>query len=199
MDVHEAISRRRSIRRFKETAVPYEVLEKCVDAARLAPSAMNSQMGEYVVIDDARLLPQVLNTVSKWAGVSRPQQGWSLEGRPGAYIVTLINTTLERARGAGRRNADFDAALAVENMVLAAEEQGLGSCIITSFGPQNLRQVLNIPAEYDIAILLALGYPDGKPLVETDDASVKRWRDEKDVLHVPKRSLAGVLHRNRFV
>ena len=198
MDVYEAMKHRRSVRLFQEKEVSYEALERCVDVARLAPSAMNSQLCEHIVVDDAELLPQVLNTVAKWAGMSRPPEGRSSEKRPRAYIVTLINTTLEHERGAGRRNADFDAALAVENIVLAAEEQGLGSCIITSFGPEKLRQVLNIPAEYDIAILTALGYPDEKPVIETDDTSVKRWRDDKDVLHVPKRSLAGVQHRNRF-
>jgi nitroreductase len=154
---------------------------------------------EHIIVDDAELLPQVLNTVAKWAGMSRPQEGWSSEKRPRAYIVTLINIALEQVRGAGRRNADFDAALAVENAVLAAEEQGLGSCIITSFSPEKLRQVLNIPTKYDIAILTALGYPDEAPVITTDDSSIRRWRDAEDVLHVPKRGLAGVLHRNCFV
>ena len=198
MDVYAAVSQRRSIRKFKETAVAYEVLERCVDVARLAPSAMNSQLGEYVVVDDEKLLLQVLDTVSLWAGVPRPPEGWSLPSRPRAYIVALINTTLEKERGAGRRNADFDAALAVENMVLTAQEQGLGSCVITGFSPEKLRRALNIPTEYDIAILLALGYADEQPMIEESDASVKRWRDDDGVLHVPKRSLAGVLHRNSF-
>lgn len=143
MDVYEAITGRRSVRKFKEKPVAYAVLEKCVEAAQLAPSAMNGQVCEYVIIDDEKLLPQVLNTVSLWAGVPRPESGWSAGGRPRAYIVTLVNTGLAE-KSAGKRNADYDAALAVENMVLAAQGEGLGSCVITGFSKDRLKQTFNI-------------------------------------------------------
>ena len=198
MDVYEAAARRRSIRRFKDTPVVYSILERCVDAARLAPTAKNSQLCEYVIVDDEWLLSRVLDTVLVWAGVPRPEGGWLPEHRPRGYIVTLINTVLEAERGAGRRNVDYDAALAVGNMVLVAEEQGLGSCIITSFDREKLRQVLNVPDKYEIAILLALGFPDESPVVEVAGDSVERWVDDRGVRHVPKRRLADILHRNRF-
>lgn len=57
MNVYEAILKRRSIRRFKNKAVPYEVLEKCIDAGRVAPSGRNQQVCEYIVINDAKVLP----------------------------------------------------------------------------------------------------------------------------------------------
>ncbi|HEX78664.1 MAG TPA: nitroreductase, partial [Dehalococcoidia bacterium] len=174
MEVYEVITKRRSVRRFKDTTVLYTTLERCVNAARLAPSAKNSQLCEYVVVDNKGLLPWVLDTVSVWAGVPRPEKCWSAERRPTAYIVTLINTGMAEGLAAGRRNADYDAALAVENMVLVAQEQGLGSCVITGFKRKKLRQALNIPDRYEIAILLALGFPDESPVVETATGSVKR-------------------------
>ena len=193
MDVYEAVTRRRSVRRFKETPVAYSLLERCVDAARLAPTARNSQLGEYIIVDDERLLLRVLGAVTVWAGVPRPASGWSLEHRPRAYIVALINNELEAERGAGKRNADYDAALAVENMVLVAEEQGLASCIITSFDREELKQVLNIPDRYEIVILLALGFPDESPVVEVAADSVERWVDDSGVRHVPKRRLEDII------
>lgn len=198
MDVYEAITGRRSIRKFRDTPVAYEVLERCVDAARLAPTAMNSQLSEYIIVDDERLLPLVLDAVSIWAGVPRPEDGWSPERRPKAYIVTLINTKLARELGVSRINADYDAALAVENMVLVAQEQGLGSCVITSFDRKKLRRALNIPERYEVAILLALGYPDESPVLEVAVGSIERWTDDKGVLHVPKRRPEDILHHNRF-
>jgi len=198
MDVYEAVTGRRSVRRFRDAPVAYAVLERCVDAARLAPSAMNSQLCEYVIVGDERLLPLVLDAVSVWAGVPRPEEGWSPERHPKAYIVTLINTGTAVGLVAGRRNADYDAALAVENMVLVAQEQGLGSCVITSINRKKLGRVLNIPDSYEIAILLALGYPDESPVPEVAAGSIERWTDDKGVLHVPKRRLEDVLHRNRF-
>jgi nitroreductase len=136
--------------------------------------------------------------VSVWAGVPRPEKGWSAERRPTAYIVTLIKKGMVEGLAAGRRNADYDAALAVENMVLVAQEQGLGSCVVTSFSKDKLKRILNIPDTYEIAILLALGYPDESPVVEVADGSVERWVDDEGVLHVPKRRLDDVLHRNGF-
>ena len=90
MDVYEAAISRRSIREFKDIPVPYDVLEKCVNAARLAPSAMNSQLCEYIIVDDEQLLPQVLDAVGSWAGQPRPKEGWSPERRPKA-TSTRIN------------------------------------------------------------------------------------------------------------
>jgi len=198
MDVYEAATGRRSVRRFKDTPVAYSILERCVDAARLAPTAKNSQLCEYVVVDDERLLSRVLDTVLVWGGVPRPVVGWSPEHRPRGYIVTLINTELEAERGAGRQNTNYDAALAVANMVLVAEEQGLGSCIITSCSRDKIRQVLNIPGKYEIAILLALGFPDESPALEIAVDSVERWVDDRGVRHIPKRRLEDILHRNGF-
>jgi len=198
MDVYEAVTRRRSVRKFKDTPVAYDVLERCVNAARLAPTAINSQLCKHVIVDDEHILSKVLDAVAMWAGVPRPDNGWPPERRPKAYIVTLINTELEKERGAGKRNADYDAALAVENMVLVAQGEGLGSCVITGLSKDRLRQALNVPARYEIAILLALGYPDESPVVEAAADPIKRWVDDKGILHVPKRSLEDVLHRNRF-
>ncbi len=198
MDVYEAVTRRRSIRRFKDTPVAYDILERCVNAARLAPTAMNSQLCEHVIVDDEWLLPRVLDAVSMWAGVPRPEDGWSTERRPKAYIVTLVNTGLAVGLGVGKRNADYDAALAVENMVLVAQEQELGSCVITGINRKKLKRALNIPDRYEIAILLALGFPDESPVLEVAAGSIERWVDDRGVLHVPKRRLEDVLHRNRF-
>ena len=71
MDIYEAVTRRRSIRRFKDVAVPYEVLEKCVDAGRLAPSGKNRQLCEYIIIDDEPLSPRVFDSMTSWEGQAR--------------------------------------------------------------------------------------------------------------------------------
>ncbi len=198
MDVYEAITRRRSIREFKETPVAYRALKKCVDAARLAPTAMNCQLCEYIIVDDEKLLPQVLNAINTLSGVPRPEEGWSPGRRPKAYIIALINAELEVEIGAGRTNTHYDVGLAMENMVLVALEQELGSCVMTGIDRGKLRQVLNIADKYEIAMMLALGYPDESPLVEVATDSIKRWVDKKGVRHIPKRKLQDIMHRNKF-
>jgi nitroreductase len=194
----QAIARRRSVRRFEEKPVDFSILEKCVEAARLAPTAKNVQVIEYAVVDEEKLLPHVLNAVRMWAGVVRPEGGWSAGKRPQAYIVALINRELRLKRGASEKNTAYDAGLAVENLVLAAEGLELGSCVITSFEPDKLAGVLGLPDGYEIAMLVALGYPDEHPVIETSPDSIERWVDKKGVRHVPKRPLADILHRNGF-
>lgn len=198
MDVYEAVTGRRSIREFKARPVAYEALEKCVDAARLAPTAMNCQLCEYIIVDDDKLLPRVLNAINILSGVPRPEEGWSPERRPRAYIITLINAELEAQIGTGRTNTHYDVGLAMENMTLVALEQGLGSCVMTGIDRGKLRQILNIADRYEIAIMLALGYPDEKPVVEVATDSINRWVDKRGVRHIPKRRLRDIIHRNKF-
>jgi nitroreductase len=83
-------------------------------------------------------------------------------------------------------------------MVLVALEQGLGSCVMTGVDRDKLRQVLNIPDKYEIALVVALGFPDENPVIEVATDSIKRWIDSKGVRHIPKRKLEDITHRNRF-
>jgi len=199
MDVHEAVTKRRSIRRFKDVTVAYAILERCVNAARLAPATRNCQLCEYVVVDDEQLLPQVYDTIAIWAGQPAAKGGPPLEHRPKAYIVTLINTSLEAELGGTRRvTIYYDVGMAAENMILVALEQGIGICPMLSFKQTELKQVLNIPDNYEIALVLALGYPDESPVLEVATDSVKYWIDSKGVRHVPKRELRDIIHRNKF-
>lgn len=198
MDVYQLVTQRRSIREFKDIPVPYEILERCVNSARLAPSAANRQLVEYVIVDDEKLLPGMFDAVASWFGIARPKEGWPPGRRPKAYIVSLINLEAYAERGVGRTNALYDVGMAAENIILVAEEEGLGSCAITGFNPNRLRLVLNVPDKYETALMLALGYPDEMPVLEVATDSIERYMDDKGVRHIPKRELKDILHRNRF-
>ena len=198
MNVYEAIVKRRSIRRFKGIPVPGEALERCVDAARVAPAARNKQVCEYIIVDDEQLLPRVFDTIRSWAGQPAPQSGAPPGHRPKAYIVTLINTTRETELGSNRRLTAYDIGLAAENLILAALEQGLGTCPILSHEEKELKQVLNIPDRYEIGLVVALGYADEISMAEETADSTEYLVDEQGVRHVPKRKLEDILHRNRF-
>ena len=191
MGIYEAAISRRSIRLFKDMPISREILERCVNAARLAPSASNLQPLEYIAIDDDQLLPQVFSTL-KWAAyispVGNPPQG----RRPKAYIIILKN------RDIGVPSSVYDVGTAMENIILVALEEGIGSCPVASVDRDKLRQTLAIPSGYEIPLVLALGYPDESPIVESFDGSVKYWKDQDGVLHVPKKKLEIVLHWNSF-
>jgi nitroreductase len=107
-----------------------------------------------------------------------------------AYIFPLVNLSV---REKGYEN---DVGAAVENMILAAWEAGVGSCWLISVERPKLAVILRIPEGYRIDSVLALGYPAESPVVEDLKDSVKYWKDEHGVLHVPKRRLGDVLHFN---
>ena len=81
-------------------------------------------------------------------------------------------------------------------MLLGATEMGLGGCIIASVKKEKLRALLEIPMQYDVLLVLALGKPVEKVVLEEiKKHDVKYWRDEKHVHHVPKRPLEEIILR----
>ena len=191
MTFYETIMKRRSIRRFKDMPVPYKILNNCVNAARLAPSAANLQPLEYIVVDEEPLLDIVFDTL-KWANYISPSGNPPPGERPRAYIVVLNNSNV-RANG-----FEYDVGLAVGNIILVALEECLGTCCIGSIDRAKLMEILKVPDHYTIALVVALGYPNESPVVVEFSGSIKYWQDECNVLHVPKRKLGDILHRNSF-
>ena len=198
MDVYEAITSRRAIRRFKDIAVPYDALEKCVNAARLAPSARNRQLCEYIIIDDEQLLPRVFDSITLGGWQDTPKGSPSLRNTPKAYIIILINSALEAELGGTKRTTTYDVGLAAENIILVALEQGIGTCPVLMFEENELKQILNIPGDYAIALVLVLGYPNESPVAEVSTGPIEYWIDSQGTRHVPKRKLEDITHRNKF-
>ena len=192
MGIYETLLKRRTIRRFKSKAIPYEILEKCVNAARLAPSARNQQSLEFVIIDDAQLLGKVFDTL-RFASAIRPAGYPPPEQRAMAYIIILSRNEI-----ALQAWVKCDVGFAAENMVLVAIEEGVGSCCVGLIKTRELGQILNIPDDYAIELVLALGYPDEQPVIAEITDDITMWEDKNTVLHIPKRKLAEVLHRNQF-
>lgn len=192
MDVYDAIVTRRTIRKFLQKPIDREVLLKLLNAARLAPSAMNLQPCEYILVTDKALLDEVFSTV-KWATYITPR-GTPKEGeRPVAYIVVLINTK-KRAEG-----GEVDCAAAVENLILAAWGKGIGACWMGSVDRARIKEILDIPDHCKVNSIVALGYKAEQPVVEdVINGDLKYWKDEEDILHVPKRRLEDIVFLERY-
>jgi len=190
MYVYEAILKRRSIRRFKQKSISIEILKKFVNAARLAPSAANLQPLEYFIVNDKNLCSKIFETIS-WAGYIKPKWTPSPKERPVAYIVMLIKNI---------ENKWYlrDVSLASENIVIAAEEEDIGCCILCNIDRDKIRQILGIPEKIIIDSIIALGYKDEKSVVEELKTSVEYWRDENNIMHIPKRKLEDVMHINNY-
>lgn len=191
MSSYELMLSRRSIRQFKPDPISRDILEKLVNSARLAPSGANLQPLEFVVIDDEELRRQFFPCL-RWAAYIAPEGNPKPGCEPTAYIVILVNGNVRES------GFERDVGAAVENMILAAWEERIGSCWIGNADLNRIQKMLKIPENYKVDSVLALGYPDEDPIAEEMKDSVKYWKDSKGRLHVPKRRLYDVLHFNGF-
>ena len=191
MDVYQAISTRRTIRRFQQKPIDPAVLERIVNAGRLAPSGANCQPVEFILVTEPALCRQVFATTA-WAGRVTPRRTPQPGQEPTAWVIVLLNSQR------GPATATADAAAAIENMLLIAVEAGLGSCWIGSVERKELAALLDVPDHCTIDSVVAFGYPDESPLAEDTDDNIAYYLDDKDVLHVPKRKLKDVLHHQRY-
>lgn len=148
MDVMEAIRKRRSVRSYKQEPVPDEKLTKILEAARLAPSARNSQSWKFVVVKD----PERRKKLAKAAA------GQSFVGEA-PVVIAAVALQPEYVMRCQVPAYAVDLAIAVDHMTLVAVEEGLGTCWIGAFYQDKVRKILNIPEKYKVVALLPLGFP----------------------------------------
>ena len=194
-DLYDLIIKRRTVRKFRQEKIQADILEKVVDAGRLAPSSSNLQPWEFIIADSMDLCGNIFSCI-KWAG---HLGSWVPEEseRPTAYIIILVNRDIRKER------YEHDTGLAAGNICLSAFGYGVGSCIIRSINREKLQSILKIPEKYIIDLVVALGYPAESPILEDgkkdrENGFVKYWRDESRVFHVPKRPRESIIHRNGF-
>ncbi len=141
--MYEAIKIRKSVRAYDPTPIPDEVLTRVLETGRAAPSANNAQPWHFIVVKN----PDKREVLSK-----RMFTRFLVESP-----VVLV--------GCGEREKRFhvvDVSIAMQQMVLAATAEGLGTCWIGDFDEKIIRDLLKVPERYDIVCLLAMGYPREK-------------------------------------
>lgn len=182
------IFKNRSYRRFHgEYVISQKILKELIDFARISPSSANLQPLKYMLSSDKKKNALIFAHLG-WAGYLKDWKGPKEGERPSAYIIILGDTQISKS-------FSCDHGIAAQSVLLAAAEKGLGGCMIGTINKEGLRKDLNIPTQYEILLVLALGKPKEKVVLETikPDGSIKYWRDNKGVHHVPKRSLDEII------
>jgi len=177
----------RTFRRFYQAQrVKRADLLELVNLARLSASGGNLQPLKFSLSCDPQRNARIFPCLA-WAGYLKAWGG-PVEGeRPAAYIIILGDTTIRREFGC-------DHGIAAQSIMLGATAKGLGGCIIGSIERERLRAGQAIPAKYEILLVLALGRPIEKVILEAvRDGDIKYWRDAKGRHHVPKRSLREIV------
>jgi nitroreductase len=145
MDVFEAVQERKSIRAYQDKPVPREKLERILEAGRLAPSARNVEPWHFIVVTDKE----------KRKALSKGLYAKFVASAPLVIVVC------------GDKKASpewyaIDAALALENMVLTAVSEGLGVCTVGSFNEADVKALLKVPANFEVLVVLTVGYGQEK-------------------------------------
>ena len=168
MSLLDLIKQRKSVRNFLDRPVERDRIMTCLEAARLAPSATNSQPWKFIVVDDRQLKDKLC--AAAFSGL------YSMNSfcKMAPVIVVVISERprfLARIGGMlrGTRYYLIDIGIACEHFVLQAEELGLGTCWIGWFNERAVKSTLNIPQSKKIDIIIALGYYDRENLSPEHD------------------------------
>ena len=192
MSIYKAITSRRTIRKFKQEKIDLKLLEKLVNAGRMAPSVANLQPLEYLIITDQALKEKIFANLA-WAGYIKPEGNPGKGEEPESYIIILVNNKISVS-------PDKDIGASAENINLTAEEEGIGCCWLGNFKKKAVTRILDLPENFSVGLILALGYPSEEPVSEDTgkNSSIKYYKDPSGTLHVPKKKLNDIIHFNYF-
>lgn len=158
MNFLELVKKRKSVRSYSTKPVSKEIIERCLEAARLAPSACNSQPWSFIIIDDEKLK----NELAKKAFSGIYSMNSFANQAPVLVVVITERSTYIASLGGLFRGVQYnlvDIGIAGEHFVLQAEDEGLGTCWLGWFNEKAVKKVLTIPKHKKIDIIISMGYP----------------------------------------
>jgi len=152
IDIYEAIEKRRSVRSYKAKTISEAVLNRILEAARLAPSAHNAQDYKLIIIKDSQKKQQLAK-----AGLYQKFIFQAPIIIAGVALDPKLDSSSEIPFYA------VNLAIAFDHITLAAASEGLGTCWIGAFDQREVKKILEIPEKYKVVALMPLGFPDDKP------------------------------------
>jgi nitroreductase len=168
MEFLELIKCRQSDRKYSDKPVEKEKLQKCIEAARLAPSANNSQPWKFVIINEPDLKEQIAECAASLGMNKFTHQA------PAIVAVVLEKMNIASSLGSVIKDKEFsllDVGIAVNQFCLQASDIGLGTCIIGWFNEKKVKTLIHVPRNKRVPLLISVGY----------SASVTRNKTRKPV------------------
>jgi nitroreductase len=188
--IKDLIVKNRSYRKFDESVeINEEVLKEFVDLVRFSPSGMNLQPLKFALVSDRERADMVFPNL-RWAAYLKDWNGPEKGERPTAYIIMLRDKNLFNSPV-----MQIDIGIACQSILLGAVEKGCGGCIIGSLNKDAIKDALNIPDDCEIQLVIALGRPTQKIVIDELEkgGDIKYWEDEIGNHHVPKRKLEDII------
>jgi nitroreductase len=180
-------SQRQSVRSYKSLSIPREAVDRCLEAARLAPSANNGQPWEFVVVADDTIKARLVKAAR--FGLLKK----NLFAAQAPVIVAVIETSghqLTRWGGylLGQNFPLMDLGMAVENFCLRAADEGLGTCILGMFVAREIRKALRLPRAHRTRLLITIGWPTDEEVrlkKRRPIEQMSRYIEGKGISHAP--------------
>jgi len=152
MEFAELIRKRRSIRSYQKREIPDEILMRILDSARLAPSAKNLQPWKFVIVKDENRKLEIARLCK--------ERLWIADA---SVIIAGVAINPDYRMGCGEPSSQIDISIAFTHMILAAANEGFGSCWLGTFKIPEVKNILGIPERFPLVSLLAIGYPAENP------------------------------------
>lgn len=192
-DFKSLVLKNRSYRRFDESfPISIEDLREIASLGQIVPSTANSQALKYLLVNTPEDNARVYATLG-WAGMLSDWDGPEEGERPSAYIILLGDLSLGK-------NKFMDDGITAQTMLLGAVSKGLGGCMLGNIRRTQLAEALSIDlSKFSIDLVIALGKPVEEVVLEPLSPlhGNHYYRDEKQVHHVPKRTLNElIIERN---
>jgi nitroreductase len=153
----ELIRSRQSDRGYLDKPVEKEKTNRILEAGRMAPSACNAQPWKFIIVDNPELLKKLAEAASaKLLGMNS-----FVAEAPLQIIIVRERPNFSSRAGAAIKNKDYshiDIGIASASICLQARAEGLGSCIIGWFDEKRVREILGIPKEKRVELIITLGY-----------------------------------------
>lgn len=184
MNIQTAIENRRTIRKFKQTAIPEKTLLKLIDLARLHASGANLQPIRYGVVCEQPMVGQVFPYL-RWAAYL-PEYKIEKQQQPPAYLLILQ----EESRRAAHQ---FDVGAAATTIMLAALEEDLDTCCLGSIDRKALKTLLRLPENLYLELVIAIGYADEESRAVPYEGSIQYYEEKPGKICVPKYGMKDVL------
>ena len=157
MSFLDLANKRYSVRNYKSTPVPQEKMRRCIEAARLAPSACNSQPWKFIIVDD----PELVNELAKAAFEGLLDFNNFAFKVPVFVLIVSERQKMFAKFGGVVKKKNFslmDIGIAAEHLCLQATEEGLGTCILGWFNEKKVKKILSIPKLKRVELIIAVGF-----------------------------------------
>ena len=170
----ELVGKRQSVRGYKNQEVEKEKILRCIEAARLAPSACNSQPWKFIIVDK----PDLKNQLAELTTTGILPINHYTKQAPVHVVLVMEKPNLTSKIGEVVRDKPFtfiDIGIATIQFCLQATVEGLGTCMLGWFNEKKVKKLLNIPVSKRAALVITLGYPS------SDEIRVKQRKRIEDV------------------